>query len=876
MATIGALPKVVASFGAAISSLPSQLVSTTNVPLLSSQLSHLAADLSPALPTLGAAQQEALLSNATWLAGQTSLLSSFVARLPAAERNSASHDELLALIQIASTRYDLLTVWTPDVWSLLFLFLVAILLKTVLSLLLSPSAVRRARGALRGKYGVDLEGEVARSALQKPARSALGHILNLLVSIAALIFQLLAWRLFVLGSQPMRLVDYQYFLVALKLVLLSYAVDLVFGDVRPEIFLHHTFTFLLMFVGQIAAYETKSPKFFRFAQYMLLQATLEQSTYLAMFLYHFSTYLRMQDHRPDLQARCIKVAHKLLVFTTWITWVQKIGPAAFALYWIGSMWRDVDGMDWGKTWLVWSTIILALLLLLQTKFCDDVKPLADYVGYKFRGGRRPHRIGPVMRLLLATFTCRPNTECGDIEEGVDAASEENKTETVRSSPAFKAPVRLVHNRHLAAIVSLDNDGRKRTTTLAKVLEQCKSLTGKDAWYTPTAWLASGHLATIACTLFKFDYDHIHYTRELIRVPDGGTIAVDIAPALVEGEDMDDRPILVVSHGLTGGSHESYVRNILAVVTRPKEQGGLGWRAAVVNSRGCANSPVTSRQLYNGAVTDDLRSALTFLSHFAPDAPLYGIGFSLGANQQAKFVGEEGQDCPYNAAVVLGAPFDFWKGHIALSSTWLRSIYSRAMSSNLRRLVARHEHILKGDPRLDWDAIFSNPNSTLFEFDSLVTAPLSGFRTAVEYYRHASASNVLHHATVPVLAISAQDDPIVCSGGVPLSAVDSNPNLIFCLTKHGGHLGWFEGFSRPRRWVSKPVVEFLKAVHEANSQKRQMRETVPARTARRPQVGDEMVVLKGREQVGFKRVGVEDHQANGDEAEDGANKLTQGL
>jgi predicted alpha/beta-fold hydrolase len=59
-------------------------------------------------------------------------------------------------------------------------------------------------------------------------------------------------------------------------------------------------------------------------------------------------------------------------------------------------------------------------------------------------------------------------------------------------------------------------------------------------------LCSGHLATIACTLFKFDYDHIHYTRELIRVPDGGTIAVDIAPALEEGEDMDDRPILVVS------------------------------------------------------------------------------------------------------------------------------------------------------------------------------------------------------------------------------------------------------------------------------------------------------------------------------------------
>jgi predicted alpha/beta-fold hydrolase len=194
---------------------------------------------------------------------------------------------------------------------------------------------------------------------------------------------------------------------------------------------------------------------------------------------------------------------------------------------------------------------------------------------------------------------------------------------------------------------------------------------------------SGHLATIACTIFSFRYDPIEYTRELIRVPDGGTIAVDITPPVAPNEKLDNTPLLVVSHGLTGGSHESYVRNVLAIVTRPVAQGGLGWRAAVVNSRGCAGAPITSPKLYSGEVTDDLRCALAFLSHFAPDAPLYGIGFSLGANQQAKFVGEEGPDCPYNGAVVLGAPFDFVKGHIALSSSWLRGIYSRAMAANLK-------------------------------------------------------------------------------------------------------------------------------------------------------------------------------------------------
>jgi predicted alpha/beta-fold hydrolase len=46
----------------------------------------------------------------------------------------------------------------------------------------------------------------------------------------------------------------------------------------------------------------------------------------------------------------------------------------------------------------------------------------------------------------------------------------------------------------------------------------------------------------------------------------------------------DTPTLVVCHGLTGGSHESYVRNILAMAVKPKDEGGLGARGIVVNVR----------------------------------------------------------------------------------------------------------------------------------------------------------------------------------------------------------------------------------------------------------------------------------------------------
>ena len=44
----------------------------------------------------------------------------------------------------------------------------------------------------------------------------------------------------------------------------------------------------------------------------------------------------------------------------------------------------------------------------------------------------------------------------------------------------------------------------------------------------------------------------------------------------------DAPIVVVCHGITGGSHESYVKEVLAELTRAKEDGGLGARGVVVN------------------------------------------------------------------------------------------------------------------------------------------------------------------------------------------------------------------------------------------------------------------------------------------------------
>lgn len=94
---------------------------------------------------------------------------------------------------------------------------------------------------------------------------------------------------------------------------------------------------------------------------------------------------------------------------------------------------------------------------------------------------------------------------------------------------------------------------------------------------------------------------------------------------------DTKPMLVALHGLSGGSHELYLRHVMAPLVKSGGDGDAGWEACVVNSRGCANSKITTGVLYNARATWDVRQTVKWLRETFPNRPLFGIGFSLGAN-----------------------------------------------------------------------------------------------------------------------------------------------------------------------------------------------------------------------------------------------------
>lgn len=164
-------------------------------------------------------------------------------------------------------------------------------------------------------------------------------------------------------------------------------------------------------------------------------------------------------------------------------------------------------------------------------------------------------------------------------------------------------------------------------------------------------LFNGNLQTM-WTAMKSEGPPVYYKRKVFENEDPdfrGSFAVDfVVPPFSETDDSlpprtvpftedefanigssDTRPLLIALHGLSGGSYEIYLRQVvLPLITA---EGDRAWEACVINSRGCAMHKITTHLLYNGRATWDCRQTVKWLRKTFPNRPLYGIGFSLGAN-----------------------------------------------------------------------------------------------------------------------------------------------------------------------------------------------------------------------------------------------------
>ncbi|KIK62966.1 hypothetical protein GYMLUDRAFT_41265 [Collybiopsis luxurians FD-317 M1] len=380
---------------------------------------------------------------------------------------------------------------------------------------------------------------------------------------------------------------------------------------------------------------------------------------------------------------------------------------------------------------------------------------------------------------------------------------------------------LIHFAPKTAQIPLKKSGSKEGASESLrnlVQDKCPSLFTP---FEPTWWLNNGHIQTTFSVFADISkVDSVWYRRQNLRLVDGGTLGLDFAPIDDSGLS-DDTPIVVILHGLTGGSYEPYIKSVLTHIIKPKEKGGLGYRAVVPHSRGCGGVPITSTKFYSAGGTDDFRQALIYISHRYPRAILLGLAFSLGSNIMTRYMSEEGEKCRLSSAAVLANPWDLAANSDILSGTFIgRNVYNNALGTNLMNVAKQHHKALMVDPSLPiakaLAPLMSVSQMTLTNFDQVFLSQVGGpppkfpYKTVNEYYNAMSSHESVGGVTVPYLAINSADDPVVQY--VPMDGA-GNGYAVMVLTSGGGHLGWLNDSSGKSRWTTEPVLEWLSLMGE---------------------------------------------------------------
>jgi len=236
-------------------------------------------------------------------------------------------------------------------------------------------------------------------------------------------------------------------------------------------------------------------------------------------------------------------------------------------------------------------------------------------------------------------------------------------------------------------------------TLSHLIRQCPSV---QRGFQPYFLYFNGHLQTLASVLQSSTPNPaIYYDRYVLRLDDGGSLSLDFVTGPFDQSDnsllpprtrlrdtpssKDDAPLLVILHGLTGGSHEGYIRSTIEQLCTNHKQ----WWVVVINARGCAKSQLTTPKLFRANPIDDIHAAMQHLHRMFPNRPFYMSGYSLGANALVCYLAEYGEASKVRAAVSVANPWDLYKVNALLMENWfLKQVYARTMGSSLRNLFLR--------------------------------------------------------------------------------------------------------------------------------------------------------------------------------------------
>lgn len=328
------------------------------------------------------------------------------------------------------------------------------------------------------------------------------------------------------------------------------------------------------------------------------------------------------------------------------------------------------------------------------------------------------------------------------------------------------------------------------------------------------------------------YHRIHFVRERLDTPDGDFVDFDwVGPGLFSDktadnitvrpdpalahtaarrwldtrdaqtlEQLPEGPALVLFHGLEGSSHSHYAQSV-AQYFRAR-----GWVVVIAHFRGCSGFPNRMARAYYSGDTDEIAFMLQHVQQRVPQARWHAAGVSLGGNALLKYLGEQGSNAlPLKACAAISVPLDLVAAGNTLSESLVgKQLYSRYFLRSMVQKIAEKAQRFPGNI----DAVRLGHIKTLRDFDDQYTAPMHGYKNALDYWTRASSKPLLPHVVTPTLVLNARNDPFIPEAALPGPA-ECADSIVLHQPAEGGHAGFVTGsFPGHVNWLPGRMARFF--------------------------------------------------------------------
>jgi predicted alpha/beta-fold hydrolase len=319
-------------------------------------------------------------------------------------------------------------------------------------------------------------------------------------------------------------------------------------------------------------------------------------------------------------------------------------------------------------------------------------------------------------------------------------------------------------------------------------------------FEPHALLKSGHAMTIASAFVRRRFDLPPAEERLFQVDPESQI---LGRCHWQRGKRRDAPVIAIVHGLEGSSESNYVYGIAEKAFR------RGFHAVRLNQRNCGGTEALTPTLYNSGMSADYKAVLEELSNTDGFEQVFFAGYSMGGNLVTKMSGEFADAAPkaLRGVCVVCPAMDLGACADALERRD-NFFYQRHFVKGLMARYARKAELFPSRYQKNgFGAVRS-----VREFDDKITAPHFGYRDAQDYYDAVGAKKVVAQVRVPMLMITARNDPFVPYELFQRANPAQNPAIRFLTPEHGGHCGFISNRAGVERfWAEQRIVQFCDAI-----------------------------------------------------------------